>query len=86
MTNAKRYRRAVPDRPGWWKWKEGGCESPVSLLVVCGSRHSEIAEDDRVEQAIGRPLNEFFCENYWEGTDTAEMPGLWMFEREEPTR
>jgi hypothetical protein len=91
--NPRRYRRAIPDRPGWWLWKEWSTGyTPERLLIVGRRRHFEVATDDLVARATGQkysPPEEGYEEspidNYREMSDCNEMGGLWMFDGEEPT-
>lgn len=76
----KRWRRTIPDRNGWWRFREDGMPpSEQSLLIVTARDHAEVAEDGCMAEELGREVGE--DENYWEATDCSEMPGLWMFER-----
>lgn len=77
----------MPDKSGWWLWRECGRGEPESVLVRAGNDLAAVVYDDEWEAAMGRPPNEFYCENYWEGTDCDQdiMPGLWKFDRPEPT-
>jgi len=78
----RRWRSAVPDSEGWWLWREDHDRDRTErLLIVCGSRHSEVAGDDEWEEATGEKAeHDGFVENYWEGTDTKTMGGYWMKE------
>ena len=78
----RRWRKSVPDRDGWWLWREDyGRDRTERLLIVCGRRHSEVAGDDEWEQATGKPAeHDGWVENYWEGTDTKTMGGYWLQE------
>lgn len=77
---ANRWRRQAPDRDGWWQFDEDG--TGKQFILVYGSC---VAYDDEWEQAVGRPPNEVYCENYWEGCDLAEMThgplttGKWLY-------
>lgn len=62
-------------------WSEGSQahhKEPVKLLLTEDGK--EVESDDAWEQALGRPLDRVWSENYWEGTATTQkmMPGLWM--------
>lgn len=76
--NLKRWRASVPDKPGWWLWRENWPNGrDERLLIVCGSHHSEVAGDDDLAQALGSGRHRDRDDNYWEGTDTATMGGYW---------
>jgi hypothetical protein len=78
----RRWRRAVPDSEGWWLWRESHDRARTErLLIVCGSKHSEVASDAEWEEATGEKASlDGFVANYWEGTDTKTMGGYWMKE------
>jgi len=86
----KRYRRTIPDQSGWWYWKErkgSGFREPERLLIAGNARHSEVATDSCLAQILGleyhpeaEPGDLGAMNNYWEMTDTKEMPGVWMLD------
>ena len=77
----RRWRRHVPDRDGWWMWREDyDRDLTERLLIVCGSEHSEVSGDDDLGIALGRGPYRDRKDNYWEGTDTKTMGGYWMQE------
>jgi hypothetical protein len=80
----RRWRRTVPDSEGWWLWREDYDRKRTErLLIVCESKHSEVAGDAEWEAATGEKAeHDGFVENYWEGTSTKTMGGYWM--RESP--
>ena len=71
----------VPNRSGWWAFCEcdpldrpPGPNDVVTFILV---NDEIVAYDDEVESETGR---EVMSENYWEGTNTNEMPpGYWKY-------
>jgi hypothetical protein len=66
-----------PDADGWWLWREGGrLRTELILLAVHGR---VVADDDEYTAASGlEDKNDGFEFNYWAGTDTHTMPGVWL--------
>lgn len=73
----KRWRRSNPDCDGWWIYREFGCNEERVLIV-----RGVPATDDEWEREVGRPPDEYLCENYWDGTDLGDMTkyGHWKFD------
>ena len=80
----RRWRKAPPDRDGWWKFREHSFSKDYEqrILVIDGM----VADDHEWEDAMGRPPSETRSENYWEGNPVSELTdgtltrGLWMYE------
>jgi hypothetical protein len=66
-----------PDADGWWLWREGG-RLATELLLLAG-RGRVVADDEEYSAASGiEDKNDGFGFNYWAGTDTQTMPGVWL--------
>ena len=65
-----------PTSGGWWEWREGGGDAAVKVLLTGDGLH--VADDDTWAQVTGHsPKHDGWDKNYWEGSATAAMPGLW---------
>ena len=77
---ANRWRRSPPDRDGWWQFDEDGIGKQF-VMVADGC----VVSDDEWGQAVGRPPELLWSENYWEGCDVVEMTtgpltkGKWLY-------
>ena len=80
VVRRRRWRREIPDRDGWWWFREQSFNFDQRILILDGV----VACDYDVSVWAG--VEEEEVDNYWEGNDPVEMTngkltrGLWKFD------